>query len=223
MNLAALPVAGLVLGAPAMLLLGLSTSPHCALMCAPLTQFAGARGGLRAPLALNLGRLSSYAALGALAGGVGGALLLALERSGVGQALRWAVVVMLLVLAALQWRASRPRPACCAAQRAPQLQRLPPYLRGLLWGLLPCPLLYAVLGLAALSGGAAQGALLLLSFGVGTAPLLLAASGVGAWIGRRLGERPLQRASALLLTVAGLWIAATTPLVATALSAYCRP
>jgi len=59
---------------------------------------------------------------------------------------------------------------------------------GVLWGLTPCGLVYGVLPVAMLSGGAADGALVMLVFGLGTLPNLLAA---GMLLGR--GERILAR------------------------------
>ena len=47
-------------------------------------------------------------------------------------------------------------------------------LLGALWGWLPCGLVYSVLIWTLLSGGAKEGALLMMSFGVGTLPNLLA-------------------------------------------------
>jgi sulfite exporter TauE/SafE len=43
---------------------------------------------------------------------------------------------------------------------------------GLLWGLVPCGLVYSVLPLALFAGGAWQGAAVMLAFGVGTVPHL---------------------------------------------------
>ncbi len=46
---------------------------------------------------------------------------------------------------------------------------------GTLWGWLPCGLTYSVLTIALVSGGAADGATLMLAFGMGTLPNLLLA------------------------------------------------
>jgi sulfite exporter TauE/SafE len=46
---------------------------------------------------------------------------------------------------------------------------------GMLWGLIPCGLVYGALGGAALAGGPARGALAMAAFGLGTLPWLLAA------------------------------------------------
>jgi sulfite exporter TauE/SafE len=47
---------------------------------------------------------------------------------------------------------------------------------GMLWGWLPCGLVYTVLFTALLSGSALKGAILLLAFGLGTLPNLMAAA-----------------------------------------------
>ena len=46
---------------------------------------------------------------------------------------------------------------------------------GMLWGLTPCALVYSVLPLALLAGGALQGALVMLAFGIATLPNLVVA------------------------------------------------
>ncbi|MCX7893425.1 MAG: sulfite exporter TauE/SafE family protein, partial [Burkholderiales bacterium] len=45
---------------------------------------------------------------------------------------------------------------------------------GMAWGWIPCGLVYSALALALVSGGAAEGALVMLAFGTGTLPTLLA-------------------------------------------------
>ncbi|WP_428310007.1 sulfite exporter TauE/SafE family protein [Hydrocarboniphaga sp.] len=222
MSIAVLPLAGMVLGAPALFALGISTSPHCAVMCSPIVQMlhqGPSKPTARSMLLLNVGRISSYAALGAVAGAFGGQLLLVAEHWNAGSLMRIAAAAFLVVFGSLQWRASRPRPACCMPRVAPR--SWPAYCKGLAWGMLPCPLLYAVLGLAALTGSAHEGAVLLLAFGAGTAPLLI---GIGAVTHAALFKNAenLRRASALMMVVAGLWIAATTWPLAAGWSAFCH-
>ena len=48
---------------------------------------------------------------------------------------------------------------------------------GFFWGWLPCGLVYSTLALAATSGNAVQSALLMMAFGLGTLPMLLAMGG----------------------------------------------
>lgn len=79
---------------------------------------------------------------------------------------------------------------------------------GLIWGLVPCALVYSVLPLALFAGGAWQGGAVMLAFGIGTLPNLLAA-GVFLDRGKRVLERsPLRYAAAAILTgfgLVGIW------------------
>lgn len=63
------------------------------------------------------------------------------------------------------------------------LARAAPGLLGLVWGLMPCGLLYSALLVAALSPGLWQGAAVMLLFALGSSVSLLA----GPWLWRRLG------------------------------------
>ena len=76
---------------------------------------------------------------------------------------------------------------------------------GLLWGWLPCGLVYSALVTALTSGSAARGAGLMLAFGAGTLPNLLLAGLLAA----RLNEyatKPVVRLTAGLVVLAfGLW------------------
>ncbi|MCL4748382.1 MAG: sulfite exporter TauE/SafE family protein, partial [Burkholderiaceae bacterium] len=60
---------------------------------------------------------------------------------------------------------------------------------GMVWGWVPCGMVYGVLVAALMAGGALQGAMLMLAFGLGTLPNLLAlgwsAHALGRWLGRR--------------------------------------
>jgi sulfite exporter TauE/SafE len=64
------------------------------------------------------------------------------------------------------------------------------FAAGLVWGWLPCGLVYSMLTLALLSGGAAAGAGLMAAFGLGTLPNLLLAGTlmrrIRPWLGRPL-------------------------------------
>jgi sulfite exporter TauE/SafE len=78
------------------------------------------------------------------------------------------------------------------------------WFSGMLWGLVPCGLVYSVLPLAFLSGDVATGAALMLAFGLGTLPNLLLISKFSAALtqfGQYLWVRYL--AAALLLIAGG--------------------
>jgi sulfite exporter TauE/SafE len=200
---------GMVLSVPAMLLLGIGSSPHCALVCGP----AGLLGGRSsmALAALHAGRLGSYALLGALSGGFGARLLMILEGDGIALALRYGAAASLPVIAFWRYAETRTRTRCCTAPRLAVL-RLPTMLRGMLWGLLPCGLLYSVLLLSGLSGGAFRGALLALAFGLGTTPLLLCLSTVTYKLERHLVVARVDYFRFLILVGSVAWLAAITAL-----------
>ncbi len=161
---------------------GLVTSIHCAGMCGPLAcaviPLRQQQGDIStAATAYHLARLSSYAALGALAGGLGRMPLSLVS----GTALRWLpwLGVLFFVGLALRWDRHWPK--------IPLLGRLYLAVSGLMRGyppsatsaalglatpLLPCGPLYFLLALALLSGSVARGAEFMLAFGLGTVPLL---------------------------------------------------
>jgi sulfite exporter TauE/SafE len=201
-----LAFAGIALGLFATALVG--GFAHCAPMCGPfvLMQVAErerdglglrrlAAGGLPA---YHLGRLTTYAALGIAAGGVGGSLI-ALTP------FRW-IATALLGLAALSFLlqalggAARWLPGLGLGAAEPWLARrlallAAPLLRpgfgaggyrlGLVLGLLPCGFLYSALVAAAATGGALAGGLAMGAFALGTAPALIAVGVLGAGVLQR--------------------------------------
>lgn len=79
---------------------------------------------------------------------------------------------------------------------------------GLLWGLLPCGLVYSALSLAFLTATAWEGALAMLAFGVGTLPHMLFAGHTLRWVSQRTNQRWFHIvAGSLLLLFAsyGFW------------------
>jgi sulfite exporter TauE/SafE len=78
------------------------------------------------------------------------------------------------------------------------------YAVGLLWGLLPCGLVYSVLVTALVSGSAARGALAMLAFGAGTLPSLLAAGTVLPALARTRGGQAVRRIAGGIIVAFGL-------------------
>ena len=76
---------------------------------------------------------------------------------------------------------------------------------GLVWGLMPCALVYAVLPLALLAGGAVQGAAVMLAFGIGTLPNLLAGGMLVSRLPRFGHARALRFAGAFAVIAFGLF------------------
>ncbi|HSD00716.1 MAG TPA: sulfite exporter TauE/SafE family protein [Casimicrobiaceae bacterium] len=198
---------------------------HCAAMCGGLVAAIGARDAarlqpLRSAKALALrhaghhaGRLCTYALLGGLFGGAGEAALGLVDVLSVQRALYIAANVVLLALGvslltrtagiAVLQRVGVATFAPVLAAVKPILRRDDAYARvamGLVWGLMPCALVYSVLPLALMSGGWWQGMIVMLAFGAGTLPNLLA-MGATLETARRWTSRPGVRAAGTLLIV----------------------
>ncbi len=202
--------------------LGLLGSPHCVAMCGGIAgAMALATRGCGAPaaraLTFNLGRVVSYAAAGALAGALGLALSAALGAAGA-LLLRVAAALLLIALGlylAGWWSglAALERQGARLWRRiAPLARRLQPgrsfagaLALGMLWGWLPCGLVYSALAFAVTAGDARHGALLMAGFGLGTLPAMIA-TGVLAQrvsgLGRVVASRRLAGA---LLIACGAW------------------
>lgn len=172
---------------------GLAGGAHCAAMCGGIAAAlraprSAAHGGRwRLPLAYSAGRIASYAFAGALAGALGQTGLALRGGAGLQHALM-ALAGLSLLLVALQvagvapvaraveaagtvlWRCVRPFSGrFLPADTAPRAFGL-----GLVWGWLPCGLVYAVLLSALATADPWYGALALAAFGLGTLPNVLA-------------------------------------------------
>lgn len=204
-------------------LVGLMGGVHCVGMCGPLvTAFALQRPGEQPRpalyLAANLGRLVSYTLAGAVAGGVGaGSLwlghLFPVERLLFGLAQVMLILLGLYLAGWNRWLAQVERAGGLLWRRLqPSLKRVLPIRRpgqallaGLLWGFLPCGLVYSVLIAALASGSPAKGALTMFAFGLGTLPNLLAmgwfANRLAAWV----RQPAVRRFAGLAVLALGLW------------------
>jgi sulfite exporter TauE/SafE len=182
---------------------GLVTSLHCAGMCGPLAcalmPGPGDRDdGQSVATVYHVCRLSGYALVGALAGGLGREPLGWVSRSGF-RWLPWLMVVFFLGLA-LRWDRWLPRPAALARwtywlqSRWRGRSRLGAAAAiGLGTPLLPCGPLYFIATLALLAGSAERGVELMLAFGLGTVPLLWVAQSRTQWVRGRLSPVWLNR------------------------------
>lgn len=172
-------------------------------------------------LAYNGGRIATYAALGAVAGAAGGALLAAAEWLPLQRVLYALANLCLLALAVtIAWK----REGLLWLQRAglALFAKVAPAVRplagadtlgarvalGTIWGLVPCALTYSVLPIALFAGGAWQGAAVMLAFGIGTLPSLLVAGWAVSRAGRWMAAPAVRLAAAALLAgfaAVGLW------------------
>ena len=204
----------------ALFLVGLLGGTHCVGMCGGIVGALSMGGTARwsMHLAYNGGRILSYAAAGAIAGALGAASM-GLEGQVPARLILYFVANLMLVAMGLYLLGVTK--ALAFTERAGQSlwRRLQPLTRrflpvrsvvqafplGVLWGWLPCGLVYSALATALSTGSAGRGALTMLAFGLGTLPNLLLAGIVLA----RLNEfvrRPIVRTlSGLLVLGFGLY------------------
>lgn len=193
----------------AMLLVGLSTSPHCLGMCGGILlsvcDRADTRARLGADLAYNAGRMLSYTALGAAFGALGTVLTYTLSmKSMLFTMLGLAVALLgLNMWGLLPALPSLPGETAAACRLPEKLHRQAPLIVGLLTGLMPCGAMYAAWLCAMSSGSAGSGAAVMLAFALGTVPLLLAFAMLGALM-PRAWTKYLRKLGAVFVTAMGL-------------------
>ncbi|KLV07278.1 cytochrome biogenesis protein [Photobacterium aquae] len=204
--------------------IGLMGAGHCLGMC----------GGIAAAITLgmpqkqqqqrwpylafyNIGRLLSYMLAGGIIGGTFSQLA---DFSGYSSALVYlrliAAIMMILLglyigqwwlavskverVGQFLWRFIGPK----ANKMLPLSSPIAALPFGILWGWLPCGLVYSTLSWAAVSGSALSGGLVMLAFGLGTLPAMLAVGTMAQQLQLVLRNLYFRRASALLLLSYGV-------------------
>ncbi len=203
------------------LILGLLGGGHCLGMCGGLMgaltlaippEQRGRR--LQLLLAYNLGRILSYATAGLLFGLAGWAVAsspaamllrivagLLLISMGLYLGGWWSGLTRIEAIGRGLWRHIQP-----VASRLLPVSSLPrALLLGALWGWLPCGLVYSTLLWAASQGDALDSGLLMLAFGLGTWPVLLATGMAAERLTALLRRRGVRMAGGLLVVLFGLW------------------
>jgi len=203
---------------------------HCAGMCGGIVgalQLNRPREVSAARLAAGYhsGRLASYALAGVLVGTLGAALYAA-DVMPVQAALLTVGSLMLLAIGLSMFgrgawlRRIEPAGAWLWRLIAPLARRVYPprsglqaLAAGLAWGWIPCGMVYAALPLALVAGGPLAGGLVMLAFGLGTLPNMLAVDVAVHGIGRagRAGParslawvKPLAGAAIVVFGISGL-------------------
>jgi sulfite exporter TauE/SafE len=150
------------------------------------TQFATGGGAQWWRMAsYNSGRVASYALAGAIAGGMAQGLAILIDIHAVRTVMFWISNAILAVLGLylmglwpgiarlealgqILWRRLQPlTPRLFPLDSAPKL-----FVAGLIWGWLPCGMVYSMLLTAMLAGSALRGALMMAAFGAGTLPAM---------------------------------------------------
>ena len=187
----------------AALLAGFAGSVHCIAMCGGIvgvitaTLKENASRSVQYWFGYHLGRISSYCVAGALAGIIGEQVygLFSMQRAHhVGAMISGLFIIVLGMHIAQWWKGLalfEKMGAHLWRYVSPILTRfLPPralrhaFIVGIIWGWLPCGLVYSALFLAAASGNGIHGAAVMFAFGIGTLPMLLAMSAASDWLAR---------------------------------------
>ena len=164
---------------------------HCVGMCGGFVSAiqlnrAPQVSAARLALGYHSGRITSYVLAGALIGAIGGGLYAtqvrpvqvvllimgsaALLLIGVSMLGRAALLKHLEPVGVALWRRISP----WARHVVPPRRGLHAWLAGLVWGWIPCGMVYGALPLALTAGGVGQGAAVMLAFGLGTLPAMVA-------------------------------------------------
>src|SRR5450830_62321 len=173
-------------------LVGLLGGGHCAGICGGIVgavtmTLPKSRPKIGFLLAYNAGRITSYTLVGVLAGVIGASSfflehVLPIERIlyglasvmlivlGLYLAGIWHGVTKLEKIGSVIWKKLQP----LSKRFLPVTTVSQAFLLVIIWGWLPCGLVYSVLVAALATGSPAQGGMLMLAFGLGTLPVLLA-------------------------------------------------
>lgn len=189
---------------------GLLGSAHCFGMCGGISglfavnaSVASLKAQVPKAIAYNLGRVLSYAFLGVAVAVLGKTLVSGIPDITAPVRLASGVLIILVGLQlAFGWRILAPLETAGSklwSRIAPAAKGLVPVETttqalglGLIWGWLPCGLVYSVLLLAATTAEPASGGLVMIAFGLGTTPAMIAtglsASRLAQFMsGKRLG------------------------------------
>ena len=205
----------------AALFMGFFGSPHCLGMCGGLVTAFGLsmkdvspakRRGLVATY--HLGRLLSYASLGLMAGLIGTTVLEPLMKGNSTPRILLGLVLVFVGMTMLGlpflnklerlgmrfWQVLAP-----LRKKVFPLNTFPRALAaGLLWGFLPCGLVYGALLIAVVAHDPLSGAALMFVFGLGTVPMLVATHETVSWLRDKIGRLRLRQMNGVIMVLSGM-------------------
>lgn len=225
-----------MLDLPSALLLGLLSSVHCLGMCGGFVVTIGATRRPFGPLLLRqivygAGRVTTYAFLGAVAG-FSGLYLSRFDTTLITVQQVFSIVAGLMmlfigasILGVLRLRL--PSSSGSGSLLAPLFKQMLGargvwgfFLAGIANGFLPCGLVYVFVAKAVAAGTMSAGALVMVAFGLGTVPALVALGCGGSLLGHAARHRIFQVAACVVILVGAITIMRALPLGSP--SSHCR-
>lgn len=208
-------------------IMGLFSSLHCLGMCGSIigSLTLSLRREIREQkssltpfvLSYNLGRITSYSLGGLLAGFAEHVLSMPLGE-GHGHRILQIVSALIMTGAGLHLAGWFPRFAYIEKAGVLVWRRIEPYGRrlipvetlprafvfGMVWGWLPCGLVYTALALAATTGDAVRGTFAMLAFGLGTLPAVMGVGIMTSWMIRLSNMKRFRQAAGVFMIVLAL-------------------
>lgn len=199
------------------LIIGFAGSFHCVAMCGPLIMALPHRNDrfgafLFKRVLYNLGRIVTYALLGAVTGLFGFAFF----KAGLQKELSIAMGILLLIYAIVSSKKASSFISPSATGPVVRLKKafgsllqrrdfLSIFMMGVLNGFLPCGFVYLSLVAAATGGDSASSALYMVVFGLGTFPAMLAVAVAGKIASVKMNNL-LKRFSPVLIAILAVFL-----------------
>lgn len=198
-------------------LVGLFGSLHCLGMCGGISSAFGfaQKVPMTTLLTYNLGRVATYSALGACLGLFGqkavvilpevklllhGLASLLLIAMGLYISQWWMGLVVIEKMGGLVWRQVQP----ITRHLMPINTPFKALGLGLVWGMLPCGLVYSTLALSLSAANWHVAALMMFSFGLGTMPMMLVSGGLSRQVFSLLRDKNARTVAAIVVIAMGV-------------------
>ncbi len=209
------------------IMLGVLGSGHCVAMCGGLMtainmqqqgMMRSVEKNMQHNLLLNLGRISSYILLGVAVAAAAISFQHYIRLPYWGEVMRLLLVIAMLIIGIqLIWQRSPLAFFEKIAKKFWTKLNIPfhillpartlraSYLLGLLWGLVPCGLVYSLLLLAMASHNLQQSALIMLAFGLGSLPAMFITGMAAIKVSQYMHLFKLREAAGVLSISVALW------------------
>ncbi len=199
-------------------LIGLFSSVHCLAMCGGMCGlFCRNSPSNKSILVINLGRITTYLLLGMVFAGIVQGLALRVPIAQIGFWMRSFLGVVLIFLGMriilnknslhtffennFLWKKAKRKLVILNANYS----LFSDYIKGLLWGLIPCGLLYSILIAAAATQNVLHSGLFMFAFGLGTLPSMFVAAGLLKTWQQHLQSKTLRFSAGMFIMTIGLW------------------